>query len=87
MPTDIKWQGKWIKDLSDDELREALLTVGNMDNFRFDKSKDPRLNKKNHRLGKIHNGNLPPENPTFTNLIIALNEEFKSRELAYEPQD
>ena len=68
------WKGKKISDLSDDELWEAIHSVGGMDNFRFDKLANPRKRHKN-----IFDKHPPTENPTFTNLINELNQEWKQR--------
>lgn len=73
------WQGKEIKTLSDDELWAAIVSVADIYNFRFDKLKDPRINKPKHRLKKIFSANPPEENETFTNLCNELNQEFKNR--------
>lgn len=75
----MKFGTKEISDLSDDELWEAISSVANVDNFRFDKLKDPRINKPKHRLNRIFNSNPPTENPTFTNLVNELNTEWKKR--------
>jgi hypothetical protein len=75
----MNWQGKEIQSLTDEELWAALQSVADMDNFRFDKLKDPRINKLKHRLNKIFNSNPPIENQTFTNLVEALNKEWKKR--------
>lgn len=77
--TDIKFGGKLIADLSDDELWAAIRTVADMDNFRFDKFKDPRINRSKHRLNRIFYGKQPEENKTFTDLTAALNSEFSNR--------
>lgn len=74
-----KYGSKDIKDLTDDELLDAIQSVADMDNFRFDKLQDPRIKKKGHRLNKIFKANPPSENETFTNLVNELNKEFKSR--------
>lgn len=73
------YAGKDIKLLSDDELWAAIVAVADMENFRFDKLQDPRVKKDKHRLNKIFKNKPPVENETFTNLTIALNEEFKLR--------
>lgn len=72
----MTWQGKNLDILSDDELRDAILSVGDMDNFRFDKLAKPRK-----RHAKIFNSNPPIENPVFTQLINDLNGELKKRKL------
>ena len=73
------WQNKEISTLTDDELWAAIQSVGGMDNFRFDKLKDPRINKAKHRLNRIFAANPPVENKAFTELTMALNQEFKNR--------
>lgn len=73
------WQGKEIKLLSDDELWAAIITVGEIYNFRFDKLKDPRINKPKHRLNKIFSTKPPEESEAFTNLCDNLNQEFQLR--------
>ncbi len=75
----ILYKGKWIKDLSDNELWAAIQSVAYMDNFRFDKPADPRIKKEKHRLNKIFNANPPLENQAFTNLVDALNTEYLNR--------
>lgn len=75
----ILYKGKWIKNLSDDELWAAIQSVGGMDNFRFDKLKDPRINKAKHRLNRIFAANPPVENKVFTELVEALNTEYLNR--------
>lgn len=75
----ILYKGKWIKDLSDDELWAAIQSVAYMDNFRFDKLADPRINKAKHRLNRIFAANPPVENKAFTELTMALNQEWKKR--------
>lgn len=72
----MKFAGKEIKAMSDDELWGAIQSVGDMDNFRFTKLSEPR---KRHE--KIFENHPPVENPIFTNLVNALNQEFKNRKL------
>lgn len=74
-----KYGQKDIKDLTDDELQDAIRSVADMENFRFDKLQDPRIKKQGHRLNKIFNANPTTENETFTNLAIALNDEYLRR--------
>ncbi len=81
LPQTITYGGKLIKDLTDDELWAAIISCGGMDNFRFDKLNDTRINKSNHRLNRIFAANPPTENITFTLLCEALNSEFKLRKL------
>ena len=73
MPT---WQGTDIDKLSDDELREAIYSVGTIDANRVDKLAQP---KERHK--KLFEAYPPVENPTFTLLAIELNNEFKKRNL------
>lgn len=75
----MNFGNKLIKDLTDDELWVAIYTVGGIANFRFDKLKDPRINKSKHRLNKIFISKPPVENETFINLAIALNKEYQNR--------
>lgn len=75
----MKFADKEIKDLSDDELWAAISSVADMDNFRFDKLKDPRISRDKHRLNKIFKSNPPIENKTFTNLVSELNKEWEKR--------
>lgn len=75
----MKWQDKEIKDLTDDELLSAIISVGYIYNFRFDKLKDPRISKPKHRLNKIFSANPPAESETFTNLCNELNQEYQNR--------
>lgn len=75
----MKYGNKEISALTDDELLDAIHSVGSMDNFRFDKLKDPRINKPKHRLNRIFAANPPVENKAFTELTMALNQEFKNR--------
>lgn len=70
----MKFAGKEIYSLSDDELRDAIISVGEMDNFRYTKLKKP-----GKRHSKIFDKHPPTENSTFTNLVNALQNEFKSR--------
>lgn len=73
----MKYKDKNIADLSDDELRDAIRSCGDMDGFRFDKLANPLK-----RHVKIFAKHPPTENPAFTELTIALNTEFKNRKLA-----
>lgn len=75
----MKYGNKEISALTDDELLDAIHSVGSMDNFRFDKLKDPRINKSKHRLNRIFAANPPVENKAFTELTMTLNQEFKNR--------
>ena len=78
-PPKIFYAGKEIAKMGDDELWAALVSVGEMYNFRFDKLKDPRINKPKHRLNKIFAANPPEENETYTKLVDALNTEWNNR--------
>jgi len=74
------WQGKPIDTLPDDELWAAIQSVAGIDNFRFDKLVDPRIDKPKHRLNKIFgSGKKPAENETFTKLVNDLNSEYQKR--------
>lgn len=77
----MKYGSKEIKDLTDDELWAAIHSVAGMENFRFDKLKDPRINKNKHRLNKIFKSNPPVENLTYTKLVDELIKELKIRNL------
>lgn len=77
----MNYGSKPIKDLTNAELWAAIQSVAGVDNFRFDKLKDPRINKPKHRLNKIFAANPPVENKTFTNLVNELNRELKNRKL------
>lgn len=72
----MKWKDKDIKLLSDDELREAILAVSDIDKNRLDKLDKPR---KRHE--KIFKNTAPTESPIFIQLAKELNDEFKKREL------
>lgn len=74
-----KYGQKDIRDLTDDELWAAIASVADMENFRFDKLQDPRIKKQGHRLNKIFKANPATENETFTQLAIALNDEYLRR--------
>lgn len=81
------WESKWIKDLTDDELMDAINSIAHMENFRIDKDKDPRLQKKNHRLHKVFQGNPIPVNPKFTEIQNSLISEYNNRNKSNDPQD
>lgn len=68
------WHGKEISSLSDDELRDAIISVGEMDNFRFTK-----LIQQRKRHKKIFDDYPPKENIVFTELVNELNSELKQR--------
>lgn len=72
----MKWQDKLINSLTDDELRDAIRSCGDMDGFRVDK-----LNAKGKRHIKIFAKHPPVENPVFTELATELSNEAKSRKL------
>lgn len=72
----MNWQGVPISELSDDDLYFALISMGEMDNFRVTKLQKPL---KRHK--KIFDKHPPIENAAFTDLIKELNQEFKSRKL------
>lgn len=72
----MKWKDKEIKNLSDDKLREAIHSVGNMDGFRYDK-----LASKRKRHEKIFEKHPATENPVFTQLVDELNQAFQLRQL------
>lgn len=83
----LQWQNKDIDKLTDDELWAAIHNVASMVNFRFDKLKDPKINKPKHRLKKIFDVNPPEENETYTKLVDALNNEWKNRNKTNETQN
>lgn len=70
----MKWSNKEIKDLNDDELWEAIHSVAFIDANRIDKLSEPRKRHKN-----IFENHPPVENPIFTNLANALNQEYRKR--------
>lgn len=72
----MKWQNKNIKDLSDDELKDAIHLVAEIDKNRVDK-----LAQSRKRHIKLFNDKPPVENNTFIELTIELNQEFKNRKL------
>ena len=72
----MKFGNKEISSLTDDELRDAIISVGRMDGFRYNALAKP---KKRHE--KLFAKHLPTENPVFTNLVNELQNEFKSRKL------
>lgn len=75
----MQYAGKSISHLSDDELWAAIHNIAGMEKFRFDKLQDPKIKKDKHRLNKIFKNNPPVENETFTNLAMALQLEWKNR--------
>jgi len=75
----MQYAGKDIKLLTDDELWAAIHNIAGMEKFRFDKLQDPKIKKDKHRLNKIFRNNPPVENEAFTNLAMALNQEFQLR--------
>lgn len=79
----MKWQGKEIIDLSDDDLLAACQQVADMDNFTFDKLNDPRISTEGHRLHKVFSKNPPKQNPVFVQLVAELNSEMLKRKLNY----
>jgi len=72
----MNWQGIEISKLSDDELLDAIHSVGTIDANRVDKLAQPR-----ERHKKLFEAYPPTENPAFTLLAIELNNEFKKRNL------
>ncbi len=70
------WRGKNIAELTDDELRDAIISVGGIDGNRVDKLSQSR---KRHKA--IFEKHPPVENPAFVQLATELNNEFKNREL------
>lgn len=72
----MKFGTKEISDLSDDELWAAIHSVGGMDGFRIDKL---AASRKRHKT--LFDKHPPTENVAFTNLTIALNNEYKNRNL------
>ncbi len=75
----MKFGDKLISEMSDAELWAAIQSVAGMDNFRFDKLQDRRIQKQGHRLNKIFKANPPTENEAFTNIVNELNQEWKKR--------
>jgi len=76
MTENLKWNGKLIKELSNNELQDAIFSIASVDKFRVDKLGEAR--KRHETLFKTH---PPTENPKFTELALALQSEFKSRGL------
>lgn len=72
----LKYCGKLISQLTDDELRDAIRNVAGIDLNRQD-----RLAQAGTRHKKLFNNYPAKENPNFTILAEALNTEFKNREL------
>lgn len=72
----MKWNSKNIAALEDDELWEAIHSVGTIDANRVDK-----LSQSRKRHVPIFNKHPPTENPAFTQLAVELNTEFKNRKL------
>lgn len=70
------WAGKPISTLSDDELRDAIRSVADIDKNRVDKLEKPR--KRHEKLFAKH---PPVENETFIQLTNELNIEFQHRKL------
>lgn len=68
------YQGKEISQLSNDELRDALHSIAEMDNFRVTK-----LSEKRKRHEKLFDAHPPTENPIFTQLILEVQKEIKDR--------
>jgi len=71
----MNWNNKPIQKLSNDELKDAILKVADMDKFRLDRLEHPKAKK------KFLNQPPPIENPAFTKLVTELNNEFQSRKL------
>lgn len=74
----MKYAGKEISKLTDDELCEAIHFIVGMDKNRLDKLDAPR--KRHKTLFEKH---PPTENPVFTKLANGLNLEFKNRKIEY----
>lgn len=72
----MNWQGKPIEKLLDDELIEAIHSVGSMDGNRIDK-----LSQTGKRHKAIFDKHPPVENPVFIELVSELQLEFKKRKL------
>lgn len=72
----MKWRDTPIAKLTDDELRDAIISVADMDKNRVDK-----LDNKRKRHIKLFAAYPPVENPVFTQLVTELNNEFQSRQL------
>ena len=72
----MKWNGKNIVDLTDDELIAAIHSVVDIDKNRLDK-----LSNSRERHKKIFEKHPPVENPVFTQLATELNEQFQLRQL------
>lgn len=72
----MKFYGKEIKELTDDELIDAIHAVVDIDKNRLDKLD---VSRKRHK--PLFEKHPPIENPVFTQLATELNEQFKSRKL------
>lgn len=72
----MKWGNIEIKKLTDDELRDAIHSVGSMDGFRVD-----QLSNYRERHKKLFEKHPPTENELFAKLVNELNVEFKNRKL------
>ena len=73
----MKFGTKNIKDLSDDELCDAIHSLAHVDKHRVDKLDNHR--KRHKRLFDKH---PPVENPIFATLINELQSEFLKRKLS-----
>lgn len=72
----MNWQGKPIEKLSDDELIDAIHSVGSIDKNRLD-----QLDKSGKRHKAIFDKHPPVENPVFIELSTKLLEQFQLRNL------
>lgn len=70
------WKDKLIKDLTDEELQDAIRDVADIDKNRVDKLEKPRK-----RHAKIFDKHPPVENPAFIQLAANLNNEYSNRKL------
>ena len=73
----LKWQGTPLPDLADDAVKEAYITLAEMDNFRLDRMADPRFKK------KFLNQLDPVINQAYTDMQIMLNNELIKRNLEF----
>lgn len=72
----MNYKDKPIADLTDDELRDAILAIVDIDKNRLDK-----LDAQRKRHKKIFETHPAVENPIFTQLVAELNRQFQLRNL------
>lgn len=72
----MNWHGTEIAKLTDDELRDAIHSIGDIDKNRVDK-----LSQSRKRHNAIFDKHPPVEGTAFTQLATELNNEFQLRGL------